>query len=120
MVYRPGSHLVLAKYREENPELKGVAPCIKGTPFSEMPELDFSEPIPLTAKAGQVSILTTSVIHGGSVNVDDEPRKVLVIAFVPKTREIGLPQNQAEQKRIYDTELKTHLRPERRHIVAAT
>ena len=86
--------------------------------MERLPELAYAEPVPLTAKRGQVSLLTTSMIHGGSVNVDAEPRMVLVITFVPAECEIGLPPNQAETKRIYDEALLTHLRPERLHIVA--
>jgi hypothetical protein len=118
MMYRPGSHWLLAAERERDPALRGVTPCVKGVGLTDLPALDYAEPVPLTAKAGQVSVLTTSMVHGGSVNVDREPRKVMVITFIPAGVEIGLPPNQAAQKQIYDRQLRPLLRPERAHIVS--
>lgn len=119
MMLRPGSHLLIAAERERDPALQGVTPTVAGAALANLPALDYAEPIPLTAKAGQVSVLTTAAVHGASVNVDSEPRKVLVLTFTAAGVEIGLPPAQAAQKRQYDQELRQHLRPERAHIVAA-
>jgi hypothetical protein len=118
MMCRPGSHWLLAEQRERDEKLKGSVPPVGGRSLAQLPALDYAEPIPLLAKAGQVSVLTTATVHGASTNVDTEPRKNLVITFTPAGVEISLPPDQAAQKREYDQGLWERLRPERRHIVA--
>jgi phytanoyl-CoA dioxygenase PhyH len=119
MMLRPGSHWLIAAERERDPELKTQVPRVAGVSQSGLPALSYADPIPLTARAGQVSVLTTSTIHGASVNVDTEPRKDMVITFNAAGVEIALPPDQSEQKRAYDRELRRRLRPERAHIVPA-
>ena len=58
------------------------------------------------------------MVHGGSTNVDNEPRKVLVMTYTAGGVNIGLPESQADAKRAYDEELRKILRPERSHLVA--
>src|SRR5262249_42241660 len=121
MMFRPGSHLLLAAENERCPEgtragadvVGAVRPCR----IEQLPALDYADPVPLLARAGQVSVLTTSAVHGASVNVDDRPRKGMVITFVADGVEIGLPDDQREQKRRYDAALRPLLRPERQHII---
>jgi hypothetical protein len=117
MMFRPGSHRLIGDHRERDPELRGVVPLVAPTTLAQLPALDYADPVPLLARAGQVSVLTTGAIHGASVNVDDTPRKGMVITFTAAGVEIGLPPGQAEQKRAYDQGLRDRLRPERRHIV---
>ena len=119
LMYRPGSHRLIAKYRENQPELKGSTPLVGGVMLEGLPALGYTEAIPVVAVAGQATVLTTGMVHGASTNVDTVPRKVMVITFTATDVEIGLPQNQAETKRAYDRELKKLLRPERAHIVPA-
>lgn len=119
LMLRPGSHWLIAAQREHDPELRDAAPRVVGTSLARLPALDYAGPIPLTARAGQVSVLTTAAVHGASVNVDTAPRKVMVITFTAAGVEIALPPDQAEQKRAYDRELRRQLRPERAHIVSA-
>ena len=119
LMYRPGSHRLIAKERENQAELKGIAPLVAGVSLDGLPALDYADPIPAVARAGQASVLTTGMVHGASINVDTLPRKAMVITFTAADIEIGLPQNQAETKRVYDRELKRRLRPERAHIVPA-
>lgn len=117
MMVRPGSHWLIAAERERNPETRGVTPTVAGVSLAQLPALDYAEPIPLTAKAGQVSVLTTGAVHGASTNVDTEARKVLVLTFTPADMEIGLPPNQETQRLEYNRELRERLRPERAYIV---
>ena len=117
MMYRPGSHLLLAEAREHDPNLRGVVPKVEVVAQANLPALNYAEAIPITAKAGQVSVLTTSTVHGASVNVDTEPRSVLVITFTPAGVTIGLPPNQEAQRLAYNQELRQHLRPNRVHII---
>jgi hypothetical protein len=111
MMVRPGSHRLLA---EVNTRGSGVAPA----PMDRLPKLPYADPVPLTATAGQVSVLTTALVHGASVNVDSEPRKNLVLTFVAEGVKIGLSPAEEAQKREYDRGLRERLRPERVHIIA--
>jgi hypothetical protein len=119
LMFRPGSHLLIAAEREKNSSTRGVVPTVQGVKMSDLPSLPYADPIPIVATAGQVSVLTTSTVHGASVNLDSEPRKAFIITFHAKEVEIRLPANQAEMKLRYDRELKKRLRPERLHIVSA-
>ena len=119
LMYRPGSHRLIARERENQPELKGSLPLVAGVSLPKLPQLDYTEAIPVVARAGQTTVLTTAMVHGASINVDTVPRKAMVITFTAADVEVGLPQNQAETKRAYDRELKRRLRPERAHIVPA-
>jgi hypothetical protein len=119
MMVRPGSHWRIAEGRERDAELRDGVPRVAGVSLGQLPSLEYADPVPLVARAGQVSVLTTATIHGASVNVDTAPRKVMVITFAAAGVEIALPPDQAEQKRDYDGELRRRLRPERAHIVTA-
>lgn len=117
MMVRPGSHLLLAALRENDPDWEGDPPRVAPTPLANLPALAYADPIPLTAAAGQVSVLTTATVHGASVNVDNAPRKNLVFTFTAAGRPIGLPPGEEAQMREYHRELRAHLRPERAHIL---
>jgi len=117
MMFRPGSHLQLAGYRARQPELRNAPAAVAPTPLERLPDLPYAEPVPLLAKAGQVSVLTTAAVHGASVNVDDQPRKNLVFTFTDAGTHIGLSPQEAAQKREYDVGLRERFRPERRHII---
>ncbi len=119
MMVRPGSHLLLGKYREDDPEWKGDPPHVAPVPLANLPALPYADPIPLTATAGQVSVLTTATVHGASVNVDSEPRKNFVFTFTAADVSIGLPPGEEAQKREYHRGLRARLRPERAHIIPA-
>ncbi|MDA0838076.1 MAG: phytanoyl-CoA dioxygenase family protein [Planctomycetota bacterium] len=120
MMHRPGSHLLIARHRQNDPELAKAPPAVKGTSKEHLPDLPYSEPVPVTARAGQVSVLTTSMVHAGSTNVDKEPRYAFVITFHPRNFYIGLPESQAQAKIKYDRELQEHLRSDRRHLIDTT
>ena len=94
MMFRPGSHLLLAKECEHDPERKDGPPRVAPMPLEELPPLPYDAPVPLTAKAGQVSVLTTAAVHGASVNVDREPRKNLVLTFTDAGATLGLPSQE--------------------------
>jgi ectoine hydroxylase-related dioxygenase (phytanoyl-CoA dioxygenase family) len=117
MMLRPGSHLLIAGMRQHDPDWKDDPPRVAPVPLERLPPLPYSDPIPLTAKAGQVSVLTTAAVHGASVNVDSEPRKNLVITFTAAGVKIGLPPHEEAQKQEYNGELRMRLRPDRAHII---
>ena len=118
MMLRPGSHLLIAEERERDPRWSGEAAVVAPTPLERLPALPYSDPIPLLARAGQVSVLTTAAVHGASVNVDDEPRKNLVITFTTAELNIGLTPTEEAQKREYDAGLRARFRPDRIHILS--
>ncbi len=118
LMFRPGSQWLIAAEREKDEALRQQPPCVAGVSLAQLPALAYAEPMPLLARAGQVSVLTTSAIHGASVNIDDQPRQVMVITFNAAGVEIGLPESQATAKRQYDQALRPRLRPERAHIVS--
>jgi ectoine hydroxylase-related dioxygenase (phytanoyl-CoA dioxygenase family) len=117
LMYRPGSHRLIAQERENQPDLKDTIPLVAGATLNQLPALQYADPIPVVSRAGQVTVLTTAMVHGASVNVDSAPRKVMVITFTAEGVEIGLPPDQAATKREYDRQLRQHLRAERAHIV---
>lgn len=117
MMVSPGSHLLLAAVNEADPERRANTDRVRPTALAQLPALNYADAIPLTAKAGQVSVLTTSTVHGASVNVDSAPRKNLVFTFTAAGVEIGLPPAEEEQRLAYNRELRRHFRPERAHII---
>ena len=119
MMVRPGSHLLLGDYREHDPNWQGDPPRVAPVSQDKLPALPYANPVPLTATAGQVSVLTTATVHGASVNVDSEPRKNFVLTFTAADVTIALPAAEEAQKREYHRGLRTHLRPERANIISA-
>lgn len=117
MMFCPGSHWLLAEYRENDPDWQGDPPSVAPTMLADLPTLPYADPIPLLAKAGQVSVLTTAAVHGASVNVDTELRRNFVLTFIAEGVTIGLPPAGEAQRLVYNRELLSHLRPERRHII---
>jgi ectoine hydroxylase-related dioxygenase (phytanoyl-CoA dioxygenase family) len=117
MMVRPGSHLLLAERNENDPIWDGDVPQVAPRMQKDLPHLPYAPPIPLIAKAGQVSILTTATVHGASTNVDTELRRNLVFTFTAAGVPIGLPPGEERQKREYQHELRSRLRPERAHII---
>ena len=118
MMHRPGSHRLVAAARSADPVLKDALPTVQGIKMVDLPS-EYAAPQPVLAQAGQVTVLTTSMVHGGSTNIDSEPRKVLVMTYTAAGVAIGLPENQAATKREYDAKLRELLRPERAHLVAS-
>ena len=117
MMFRPGSHLQIAEIREDDPDWANGQSRVAPVPMDKLPALPYSDPVSLTATAGQVSVLTTAAVHGASVNVDSEPRKVFVLTFVDAGTTIGLSEREGALTAEYYEGLRSRLRPERAHIV---
>jgi hypothetical protein len=117
LMYRPGSHRQLAKHWQQQPELQGCLPRVQGMRQSDLPDLPFSEAQPLLARAGQGTVLTTAMVHGASVNLDEHPRKALVVTFSADSVTVVLPKAQAEAKAAFEARLGALLRIERRHLL---
>lgn len=112
MVCRPGSHRLLAR------EGGRGHPQVAGVGLDALPKHDYGEPTLIVARAGQVSIVTTGMVHGSSVNVDDEPRRALVMPYTARGVRIDLPAEQEIDRRRYLRTLAEHMSPPRRHIAA--
>ena len=77
----------------------------------ELLPLPFADPRPAEGVAGSVCVTTTSLVHGASTNIDDEPRMSMHLTFCASgvdIRNFAFPSLWAE--------LRPVLRPERRHI----
>jgi hypothetical protein len=110
MVGRPGSHRLLArKGGRGRPQVAGVG-------LDALPALDYGEPVPIVARAGQVTVVTTAMVHGSSVNVDDEARRALIMTYTARGVRIDLPADQELQRRRYLRMLAEQLSPTRRHL----
>ncbi|MBN4073933.1 phytanoyl-CoA dioxygenase family protein [bacterium AH-315-E10] len=114
-VVSPGSHQLIADHLGSQVAFKESPTNIK-----DLPDLDFRDMIPVTGKKGQVSISTTSLLHGGSNNTTDHSRKLLFIAFAPKGLNLRFNINR-EQDRLEFLERLYDCFPEnRKYIVEST
>ncbi len=73
-MFRPGTHRTLAAHYD------GV-PAVFANNIEKMPALDWPPSIPALAKAGQVSVGSTGVLHSGSYNRDTTDRKVIFLQY---------------------------------------
>jgi hypothetical protein len=111
LMFRPGSHRQLAQCHD--------GPAIVGAhSLDKLPKIAYVEPTPLLARAGQISVGTTGVIHSGSANLDTSDRKVIFTQFqargvVPVHFD---PAQQADIER-YLTQVKPVVEPARRHLL---
>jgi hypothetical protein len=64
-------------------------------------------------------VVTTAMVHGSSVNVDDEPRRALIMTYTARGVRIDLPLAQEQKRRQYLRRLGEHLSPARRHLAGA-
>jgi hypothetical protein len=112
LMYRPGSHRLIAEDVEKN-----------GTYIQDpvqlraLPDLPFADPVPLIAKAGQMTVCTTAMVHGPSVNIDVLPRKVMFIVFGPAGHHIQANMNAVKVRKQYYRNLRNHLRADRLGIL---
>ncbi len=113
LMHRPGSHRQIAAEMRKNPAY--IDDPIRS--MDELPRLPYAEAVPLLARAGQMTVCTTALIHGASVNTGTLPRKVLFINFHPKGCPVRANMQQVEARNRYLRELRKHLRPERAHIL---
>ena len=77
MYYLPGSHKV-ADYKRKG----GFDPNI-GTIFSEYPELETVEPVPVTLKAGSAAFHNGLMAHAAGPNMTPYPRRAMTCAYMP-------------------------------------
>ena len=112
LMYRPGSHRLIAADMEQNPQY-----IDNPVPFDTLPRLPYANPHALLAKRGQMTVCTTAMIHGASSNIGDKDRKVIFMPFMPKPHPIRANMAIMAKMRRYQNELRELFRPERRHLL---
>ena len=83
---------------------------------NQWPDLEFAEPVPCVARAGQVTVLNPATIHGASTNVGQTNRKSLLIIMQPRSIALGESRGRCKTRRAYLAQLTRVLAPNRRHI----
>lgn len=113
---RPGSHMQIAQWLTDNNQ-KPVRES--PTVFDNLPKLDYAEPIPVVAKAGQVMCFSTALIHCGSTNITSEPRKLMFSNYCQRGRMSDTTgnYNQREARTNWREGLKAKFRPDRQHLL---
>ena len=112
LMYRPGSHRLIAKDMEKNGTY-----IQNPVQLRALPDLPFADPVPLIAKAGQMTVCTTAMVHGPSVNIDVLPRKVMFIVFGPAGHHIQANMNAVKIRKQYYRDLRNHLHTDRLGIL---
>jgi ectoine hydroxylase-related dioxygenase (phytanoyl-CoA dioxygenase family) len=112
LMFRPGSHRLIAAYREGDPSLNDQKEASE-----TLPRLPYAERVPLLARRGQVSVVTTAALHGPSTNLSDQDRLAMFVPFYP----VGVPlsgfiRSELDRYSHYHRDLLARLRPDRRHL----
>jgi hypothetical protein len=110
LYYRPGSHLQMMRYIDDRPDDNYE---IKQAP----PDLEYADPVPVFAERGQASLLSGTVVHGGSVTPGHRERRLLVVEFKAKGTKFPLYAQVEERTMKYLQELKDHLPSDRLHLL---
>lgn len=131
----PGSHRPIMQYWSDvlTPEHKQMLPRVHGLrppPVSEkapaypehVPDLldtpwTDCEPVPYTARRGQVLVLCSSGLHSAWQNQDSVSRKGMGTAWIADGVRCGLPKNQRDGMMAFFPRLREKLAPDRKHIV---
>ena len=112
LMFRPGSHRQIAAHMQQHPDY-----IDDPQNFDKLPKLPYADPQPLLARRGQITVCTTAAVHGGSVCTGPLDRKVMFVTFVARGARIRANMRQVEERHAYLRELRTKLRPERRHLI---
>ena len=111
LYYRPGSHLQVMRYMDDHPDDNNNE--IKQIP----PSLPYADPVPVFAEAGQASLLSGTLVHGGSVTPGHRERRLLVVEFRAKGTEFPMYAQLEEQRMTHLQKLRDHLPPDRLHLL---
>lgn len=115
--FRPGSHLQMAEYFEEHPELVDDRP-MRGPDLPTIPMSDYEY---ACARAGQVLAVTTGAVHGASANTGNLERRKLTVIFRAMSESLRINEDALDRTDVahFFDQLSKRLRPERRHLVPA-
>lgn len=112
-VVRPGSHLEIAEYNGDS------AYSDHPVYIKDLPDLDYADPVPLCGKKGQVALSSTALVHAGSRNVSDKPRKMLFGAYADNTQFPSFNAERLDRRLDWYQYMEAEFRPERKHMVAS-
>ena len=107
----PRVHGIRRNPKENHPAYPEHLPDLMDTPWMDQ------EPVPFTAKRGQILVLCSGGLHSAWQNEDSVPRKAMGTSWVANGVRCGLPKNQREDLMAFFPKLREKLRPERLHIV---
>ncbi len=114
-VIRPGSHKLLSQYYGSKEAPKDHPQNIK-----DLPDLGYADPVPLTGSKGQIAASTTALVHTGSRNASDKPRKLLFIGFTATGTNLRFNVDREDKRLHFLQTLREQFRPHRRHILDST
>lgn len=118
-MYRPGSHRQIAGYVAQTQAQSTASAQVAACYGEGLPTLDYSEAQLIEASAGQISAVTTSLIHSGSTKIGTLPCRKIFISFAPKGLPVLFDRSSTERHAQYRDELRSLFRPERRHFLAS-
>ena len=81
------------------------------------PDLEYGAPVPVFAEHGQASLLSGTLVHGGSVTPGHRERRLLVVEFRAKGTEFPLYAQLEEQRMRHLEELKDYLPSDKLHLL---
>ena len=104
-MWRPGSLRQLAAIHDGPARIDNFT-------FDKLPDLPYADPVPLVARAGQVSVGNNGVIHSGSSNTDTQPRRVLFTQWQSRdVPEVDFGQRNVAQMNTWFDKLRPMLTP---------
>ena len=109
--YRPGSHLQVMDYMDRYPDDNNDE--IKQDP----PDLDYADPTPVLATCGQASLVSGTVVHGGSVTPGHRERRLLVVEYKAKGVDFPMYAQLEERRAKHLQQLKAHFPKDRLHLL---
>lgn len=115
-VVRPGSHRTIAQYLAEH----GLEPMkAHPTPLADLPKLAWPDAVPVVAKRGQALAFNTCIIHGGSNNITDEPRRLLFINFCARgmMKHCTGNNDRRAKRKLYRQMLHEAFEPDRKYLM---
>ena len=113
-VARLGSHLQIAEFNGD--EAYQEKPVF----YKDLPELDYADITPLCGKKGQIAISSTALVHAGSANATEDPRKVMFVTFSSTHVSPAFNINKSQERLDWLEDLLSRMPVERRHIVQSS
>ena len=112
-MYRPGSHRVIARRMQDDPQYTD-----NPVRLEDLGDLPLADVQPLLVRAGDVTVNTSALVHGASVNTGKHDRKVIFLHYHPADYEVRANMNINEMRNAYRRKLREQLPADRRHLVA--
>lgn len=111
---RLGSHLQIAAFNGDDAYQE------KPVHLKNLPPLDFADPTPLCGRKGQVAISTTALVHAGSLNATDKPRKVIFLTFADHRVSLPFNINIADHRLAWMQDVQSRMPATKKHLFASS